>query len=135
MSVDIWVPEQSLVTVTPEELLLSDVLVFVLSWPFVVRQVTQVLSVLGVLELNVSDWDGSQSNDWKSNEVSDLGPQLGDTLRVVHLLVVFSDKLFAGLLVVSEGILSEELRVTVAVAVGVESDEVASSQVSEHDYG
>lgn len=133
MSVDVRVPEQGLVTIAPEELLLSKVVVFVLSRPLRVRQVTQVLSVLSMLQFNTGNWDGSQQDDWQSNVVGDLGPQLGDTLRVVNFLRAFSDELFTSLLVVSEGIFQDVLG-HVAVAMGVESNEIASSQVSKHFF-
>lgn len=133
VSVDVRVPEQGLVAVTPEELLGSQVLVFVLSGPLFVGHVSQVVSVLTVLQLNTTDRNGSQNNGWDSHVVGNLGPQLGDTLRVVDLLSVFLLESLTSGLVDLEGIVLDELgHVTVAVAVGVESSKGTVRQISKH---
>lgn len=88
VSVDVGVPEQGLVTIAPEELLLSDVLVVVLHRPLLVREVSHVLSVLSVLQLNVDNWDSSQSNGWECNDVDQLLPSGSNALRVVDLLLI-----------------------------------------------
>lgn len=133
VSVDVRVPEQGLVAVTPEELLGSQVLVFVLSRPLFVGHVSQVVPVLTVLQLNTTDRNGSQNNGWDSHVVGNLGPQLGDTLRVVDLLSVFLLESLTSGLVDLEGIVLDELgHVTVAVAVGVESSKGTVRQISKH---
>jgi hypothetical protein len=88
MSVDVRVPEQGLVTVTPEELLLSHVLVFVLSWPFFITQMGKVLSVFSVVQFNFDNWNSSQQDSWKGNEVNGLLPSVGDTFGVVDFFFV-----------------------------------------------
>lgn len=82
VSVDDWVPEQSLVTVTPEERLPSDVHVLVVSWPVGIWDVGQVGPVLSVLLLNEVGVDGSQQDGWGSNEVRNLEPELVCALTV-----------------------------------------------------
>lgn len=74
VSVTVAVPEQSLITITPEELLVSDVLIIVLGWPFFIGQMLLVLSVLSVVQFNVDDWDSGQDNGWNGNKVGDLLP-------------------------------------------------------------
>lgn len=135
VSVDIRVPEQGLVTVTPEESVLSQVLVVVLNLPFLVSKVLQVFSVFSMLQFNVTYWDRSDENSWDSNEVSDSLPQLGDTLRVVDFFFVVLDKGFSsGLVDFGWGIgsFAYELGNAVAVAVRVESLESELWGSSEH---
>lgn len=100
VSVDIRVPEQGLVTITPEEVFGSNVLVLVLLRPLLVRHVSQVLSVLSMVKLNLGDWDSSQNKNWNSNKVSDLLPQSGDTSRVSGLVLEVLDVLLTSGLVV-----------------------------------
>lgn len=52
VSVDNWVPEQSLVTITPEEWLNSNVLIFVVSWPFGIWNMLQMLTVIVMFLFN-----------------------------------------------------------------------------------
>lgn len=133
MSVDVRVPEQGLVSIAPEELLQSNVLVFVLSGPLLVAEVSLVLSVVGVVKLHLSDRDGSQCHHWEGNKESDLLPQSGNTLRVVGgLLHLLLEGLTSLLVVLSlESVLLDELG-HVAVTVGVESLERALGSSSEH---
>lgn len=136
VSIHVRVPEQSLVTIAPKELLGSQVLVFVLSGPLFIGEVSQMLSVLAVLQFHTSDRNGSQKNSWNSNEVSDLGPQLGDALRVVNFLsILFLEGLTSGLVGNESVVLDVFGHMAVAVAVGVEPDECAVDQSAEHSEG
>lgn len=100
MSVDIRVPEQGLVTITPEEVSGSNVLVLVLLRPFLIRQVSQVLSVLSMVKLNLGNWNSSQNKNWNGDKVSDFLPQSSDTSRVSSLVLEILDVLLTGGLVV-----------------------------------
>lgn len=83
MSVDDRVPEQCLVTITPEERLDSDVLVFVISWPFRIWDVLQMLTVVVMFLFDKVGVDRSKGNSWQSNEQTDLVPQSRGILSVV----------------------------------------------------
>ena len=133
MSVDVGVPEQRLVSIAPEELLLSDVLVLVLHGPLLVGQVSQMLPVFGVVKLDFGDRNGRQEHNRQRHVKRDLLPQFRDALRVVGLLVLGLLKRLAGLLVVEvlEWVFFDELR-HVTVAVRVESLERALGEISEH---
>lgn len=131
VSVDVRVPEQGLVSVTPEKLLLSQVLVLVLSWPFFVWDLTQVRSVLSMVQFGLAHRNGCQENGWQGNKVGDFQPQVGDTFGVVNLFLVFLDESFTGLFVVSESILLDQLR-HMAVAMRVVSHKGTLGNSSEH---
>lgn len=134
MSVDIRVPEQSLVSITPEKVLGSDVLVFILSWPLLIGQVSQVLSVLSMVKLNLGNWNSSQNKNWNSNEISDFLPQTGDACRVMSFVFKILNVFLASSLVVLtlEWVFLNELR-NGAVAVGSVSLECTLSKSSEHN--
>lgn len=83
VSVDDWVPEQSFVTIAPEERLLSDVLEFVVSWPVFIFDVLQVFTMFSVFSFDEIGVDGGQSDSWSSNEYGDLPPQVGGLLGVL----------------------------------------------------
>lgn len=133
VSVDVGVPEQRLVSIAPEKLLLSNVLVVVLSRPLLITEMSHVFSVVSVVDLHLGDRNGSQSHHWEGNEKSDFLPQGGHPLGVVggflHLLL----ECFTSLLVVLvlEGVLLDELG-HVTVAAGVESLERALGGSSKH---
>lgn len=134
VSVDVGVPEQGLVTVTPEELVGSDVLVLVLSGPLLIGNVSHVLSVLGVLLLNLANGDGGQEDGRDSNHVGQFLPQLGDTLGVVSLVLNGLNPLLAGsgVALTGEGVLVDELG-SAKRTVGVESSSGELGGSSQHD--
>lgn len=133
VSVDVRVPEQGLVTITPEEVSGSNVLVLVLLRPLLVRQVSQVLSVLSMLKLDLGHWNSSQNENWDSNKVGDFLPQSGDTSRVSSLVLEVLDVLLTGGLVVLalEWVFLEVFG-DGAVAVGGVSLERTLSESSKH---
>lgn len=97
MSVDSRVPEQGLVTVTPEELRSSDVLVVVLSGPFRVGHVSKVFTVFSVFLFDLANGDGGQEDGGDGDKVGQLLPQLGDGFGVVDLGFDIFDPLLTGL--------------------------------------
>ena len=123
MSVDSRVPEQGFVTVTPEELRGSNVLVVVLNGPFRVGHVSQVFTVVGVFLFDLTDGDGGQEDGGDGDEVGQFLPQLGDGFGVFDLVVDVFNPLLPGLgvdLVRGEGRAVDQLRSTKRV-VRVES--------------
>lgn len=97
VSVDLRVPEHGLVPIAPEELFGSIVHVRVLDGPFGVSKVALVLSVLGVLQLDLDNGDCSQDNSGESNKVGDLLPSRRDGAGVLDLLFVGLSKGLASL--------------------------------------
>lgn len=79
VSVDRRVPEQSLVTITPEEVLVSDILELHLLWTFQVWDLGVFSTVVGVLHLHKVCVDRSQANGRKSNQKGDFLPQAAGT--------------------------------------------------------
>ena len=135
VSVEVIVPEQSLVTITPEAFVGSDVLVVVLHWPLFIREVLGVLSVLSVLQFNFDNWDSSEKNGWEGNKVGDLLPQVGNTFRMVNLFFSLFDELFTGCLVHNrESGFVYVLGSTEAMAVRVETGEAALNCSSKHSW-
>lgn len=85
MSVTVRVPEESLVTVTPEKIDSSNVQVRIwLDRPFFIGQMLVVFSVVSVFGFNKVGVDGSCCNDWSSKEQGDLLP-VGRRARCVVL--------------------------------------------------
>lgn len=136
VSVNIRVPEQSLVTIAPEEFLLPDVLVVVLSGPLFIWDFSQMLSVFSMVQFNLTNWDGSQKNNRESNNVRYFFPHIGDTLGVFRLFLGSFLESFTSLLVnlyTGESSIVNKLRyVTMTMAVGVEPHKVTLCQFPKH---
>lgn len=93
MIVDLVVPEQSLVTVTPLEVLGSNVLVGILSAILQRGHVAPVLPVLVPQVVGI----GAGGNEAGSNTVDgDLPPELGGALGVVLDVLAFLDEFVLG---------------------------------------
>jgi hypothetical protein len=135
VSVDIRVPEQSLVSVTPEKLLLSNVLVLVLGGPFLIGELSQVLSVLGVMHFNVHNWNSGQCNGREGNQVSQSLPGVGNSFGMVSFFRLFLDEFFTSLFVhMGKSGLGNVLG-HMTVARGVEAGKGALAGSSKHRDG
>lgn len=104
VSVDLRIPEQGLVTITPEEVSGSEVLVGVLDGPCLISEVAFVLSVLSMVQFYLDDRDSGQNDGRESNEVGDLLPSGSDGARVLDLFLVSFFECLASLQV---GLVSE----------------------------
>ncbi|KAH3667785.1 hypothetical protein WICMUC_005317 [Wickerhamomyces mucosus] len=69
MSVNDWVPEQGFITITPEKVFGSNVLEIVLNWPFFIRDMSQMFSVVSMFNFNKVCVDSSGNNSWCSDKV------------------------------------------------------------------
>lgn len=74
VTVDLWVPERGLVTITPEEVFVSDVLEFVFLWPFVIWDFSQMSNMFHVFLFDKVGVDSGQTNGWQSNKECDFFP-------------------------------------------------------------
>lgn len=135
VSVDVRVPEQSLVSVTPEKLLLSKVLVLILSGPFFIWKLSQVLSVLGMMHFNVHNWNGGQCNGRECNQVSQSLPGVGNSFGMLSFFRLFFDEFFTSFFVhMWESGLGNVLG-HMTVARGVEAGKGALAGSSKHRDG
>lgn len=89
--VELVVPEEGLVSVAPEELVASNVLVLVLSRELVIGKAGVSVVVVKVLLLNNVGVVGSSKNNGSDDKDGDLHPQVGGLGRVVSGLLLESD--------------------------------------------